>query len=581
MKINRINVFNNIKGQLSPFKIPIAFLIIAAALAVPISLISPKMFQILLDDVLYAGKTDRLLYVILGLLFVYACRFILDSLNLYYGNKLLNGFTYNLRVILWNRISGTFFSDIEKRDTGDLKMRLVDDVDCIGSFVKDQIVDYIFNIALACVCFYLIASINITMTLICIWIVPVMFLINHLIAKGAKKVNEEIRTVNQEYYTSTHNSLQLWREIKVQCAEELFIKRFRVFREKLAVLGFKSIRYWFYTEVFSDFKANYLSKVLIYIIGAFFIIKGDVSVGVVIMYAEYFEMMFNAIDTVNVRNASIKSNVPYYQRIFETMEFPQEDTADTQEFHFNSSINVELSSFCYPDSEKKVLHDINLCINKGDYISIIGESGCGKTTLLKILLGLYKVTDDSGKYGIKYDGTNIKNISKTDLYKHIGVVMQDCFLFNMSIRENLKITQENVTDNDLEEACKKADIYDFINTLPDGFNTVIGERGVKLSGGQKQRLCIARALLKKPELIIFDEATSSLDKISEDIVYEAINTIAKDTTIIVVSHKPSAVLKAKTIVVMQDGSITEMGCKGEISQANELFKAVLEGVGTR
>jgi len=577
MKINRIKLLKKIRGQLKPFKFSIITLFVTAALAIPISLISPKMFQILIDEVLYARQSDKFLYVALGLLFVYGCRFILDSLNLYFGNKLLNGFTYNLRVLLWKRITGTYFSNIEKRSTGDLKMRMVDDVDSIGSFVKEQIVDYIFNIVLVCVCFYLIASINITMTLYCIWVVPAMFLINYLIANGAKKINEQVRTLNQEYYTSTHNSLQLWREIKIQNAEAIFINKFRLFREKLAVLGFKSIRYWFYTEVFSDFKSNYLSKVLIYIIGAFFIIKGEISVGILIMYAEYFEIMFNAFDTVNIRNAAIKSNTPYYKRIFETIEFPQEDATETKEFVFNEAIDVDFSSFCYPNNEKDVLHSIKLHINKGDYLSIIGESGCGKTTLIKLLLGLYKVSNGA----IKYDNTGIENISKEDLYKHIGVVMQDSFLFNMSIRENISISSENITDADLKEACEKADIYDFINMLPNGLDTVIGEQGIKLSGGEKQRLCIARALMKKPELIIFDEATSSLDKHSEDIVYEAINNIAKDTTVIVISHKPSAILRAKTIVVMQDGSITEIGLKNEISKINEFYKAILEGAGMK
>ena len=574
MKINRRSVLRNLKEFLTPFKLPVVALFITAGLAVPVSLISPKMFQILLDDVLYAGQAEKLIYVILGLLFVYICRLILDSLNLYYGNKLLNGFTYKLRVSLWKKISGTYFSNIEKRNTGDLKMRIVDDVDSVGSFIKDQVVDYIFNIVLFCVCLYIIAKQNLNMTLICIWIIPIMFLINYLIAKGSKKVNEEIRKVNQEYYTSTYNSLQLWREIKIQCAEEKFIDKFRAFRDRLAILGFKSIRYWFYTEVFNDFKANYLSKVFIYIIGAFYIIKGDETVGIVIMYAEYFEMMFNAVDTINTRNAALKSNAPYYARIFDTLKFPEENAERSDPLRFQNEIEINIPSFSYPKCEKIVLHDLKLRVRKGDFISLIGESGCGKTTLLKLILGLYVVPG-----AVKFDGNNIEDISKDDLYNNIGVVMQDSFLFNMTIRENLTICNENASEAELTEVCEKADIYSFIKNLPDGFDTVIGERGVKLSGGQKQRICIARALIKNPGIIIFDEATSSLDKQAEDIVFETINKIAKDTTVIVVTHKPSAILRAKKIVIMENGTIAEVGDKEAITETNEFYKAVLEGAG--
>ncbi|HAN21169.1 MAG TPA: hypothetical protein DCP51_05775 [Clostridiales bacterium] len=579
MKINRFNVLKNFKEYLSPFKFSIIILIITATLAIPVSLISPKMFQILLDEVIYNSKTELLTYVILGLLIVYIFRLILDSLNLHFGNKLLNGFTYKLRMSLWDRITGTLYANIDKRNTGELKMRLVDDVDAVGSFIKDQIVDYIFNIILTLVSLCIIISIDFTMTLYCIWIIPLMFYINYLIAKGSKKVNEEIRKVSQKYYTSTHNSLQLWREIKIQCTEDIFIKKFRKYRDKLAILGYKNIRYWFYMEVINDFKANYLSKVFIYIVGVFFIIKGDVSVGSVIMFGEIFEMMFNAIDTVNIRNASIKSNAPYYMRIIDTMQFPQEEKDDAKNFSFNNNIDINFSAFSYPETEKKVLHDINFNIKKGDFISIIGESGCGKTTLLKLLLGLYSAEGKENEDGIKYDNVGMTKILKSDLYKHIGVVMQDSFLFNMSIKENIMISNENATESDLEEACRKSDIYSFIISLPEGFDTVIGERGVKLSGGQKQRICIARALLKKPELIIFDEATSSLDKLSEDVVYEAVNNIARDTTVIVVSHKPSAVLRSRTIIIMENGCIVKIGSKEALSVENEFYKTMLEGAG--
>ena len=174
------------------------------------------------------------------------------------------------------------------------------------------------------------------------------------------------------------------------------------------------------------------------------------------------------------------------------------------------------------------------------------------------------------------DGIDIDQINRESLSSIIGVVMQDNYLFNLSIRENMLLSNENATENDMIEACKKANIYDFVSKQPEGFDTVIGERGVKLSGGQKQRISIAAALLRKPQILIFDEATSSLDKQSEDIINDSINNIAGELTVIVIAHKPATVLRAKKIVVMDDGIITAQGSHDELIKNNDYYRKMVE-----
>lgn len=572
MKI-RLYVLKNIKKYTAMVKGSIAGLIVVSLMSIPISLISPKFFQILVDEVMWGRKTESFSIVAIGLLSVYLLRFVCDGVSLYLSNRVLNIFTFNMRKDIFDKYNKVPYSFFEKKEVGELKMRLMDDVDSLGNFIKEQVVNYVSGILVIITTLYMAFRISVTMTLCCLLIIPFIFLINYFIGVGTKKVNEEIRTVNSKYYTSTHNTLQFWREIKAQNSESTFIERFKGYRDILAKLGFKSIRYWAYSEVFNDFKSNYLTKVFVYIIGAFFVMKQEVSVGVLIMFSEYFAMLFTAFDGLNSKRVALRTNAPYYERIFETFSFPEEDMDKTKVCDLKTGITIKDLSFSYTQ-EKSVLKHLELQINKGDYLAIVGKTGCGKTTLIKLIMGLYEVNEGE----ILYDGVNIGQISKHSLYNIIGMVMQDNFLFNMTIRENLLLANENATDEEMTDACKRANIYDFIIGLTNGFETEIGERGVKLSGGQKQRISIAAALLRKPKIIIFDEATSSLDKPSEDVINDAINEIAKDMTVIVITHKPATALRAKKIIVMENGSITSVGTHEQLLNKNNYYTNLAEAV---
>lgn len=567
----RLYVLRNIKKYTLTLKGAIFALVLISLTSIPISLISPKFFQILIDDVMREGRKNQFVVVVFGLIGVYLLRLIVDGISLFLGNRVLNKFTYEMRKDIYRKFYKAPFSFIEKKNVGDLKMRIIDDVDSLGNFIRDQVVDYISCLLMVVATLYLSLKVSVNMTLYCIAVIPMVFLINYFISVATKKVNEEIRIVNSEYYTSTHNSLQFWREIKAQNSEKIFIERFRRYRDLLAKLGIKSIRHWAYREVFNDFKSNYLTKVFVYIIGAFFVMRQEITVGILIMFSEYFALLFSALDGLNSKKVALKTNSPYYERIFEAFTFPEEGEEKTDISELTDGIKVQNINFSYIP-QQPVLKNLNLEIKKGDYIAIVGKTGCGKTTLVKLLMGLYQT--NAGK--ILYDGIDIEQISKFSLYNLIGMVMQDNFLFDMSIRENLLLANENASDDDLIQACKKANIYDFIMSLPNNFDTEIGERGVKLSGGQKQRISIAAALLRNPKILIFDEATSSLDKLSEDIINDAINDISKDITVIVITHKPATALRAKKVVVMEEGEITAIGTHKELWNKNKFYTALAE-----
>ena len=540
-------------------------------ISLPLSLISPKFFQLLVDEVMYQKNGSMFWIVVLGMLSVFILRLIIDGLSLKQSNRIHNSFVYQLRKDVFDKYKKSPIPFIEKKEVGELKLRMIDDIDVLGNFVGDQIVSYIYGLLL--LIFTIVTSVRISwqMTLFCILILPFVFIVDSLIGNGTRRINTEIRNVNSKYNTSTHNSLQFWREIKLHGAEQLFIERFHGFCVALARLGLKSIRYWAYQEVFSDFKSNYLTKVLVYIIGAFFVAKQQISVGTLILFSEYFSMLFSVMESLNAKRIVLKTNTPYYERVFDTFSFPEECKETIRLKTIEQGICFKNVWFSYSET-LPILKDINLLINKGDYVAIIGKTGCGKTTFTKLLLGLY----ETKRGAILIDNVDIRKISRENLSELIGVVMQDNYLFNTSIRENLLIANESATEQEMIEACEKANIHDFILEQPKGFDTVIGERGVKLSGGQKQRISIAVALLRKPQVLIFDEATSALDRQSEDIINDTINRISEDVTVIVIAHKPETVLRAKKVVVMEEGRIVAQGTHETLISSNEFYKNIME-----
>jgi len=228
----------------------------------------------------------------------------------------------------------------------------------------------------------------------------------------------------------------------------------------------------------------------------------------------------------------------------------------------NGEVTLQNVSFKYYDETDYILKDINIAIEPGKKTALVGESGAGKSTLVSLLPRFYEPQEGS----ILIDGQNIQQVSQRSLRKHIGIVQQNVFLFDATIRENILYGNPTATDLAVEEAAAAANIYEFIMSLPKGFDTEVGERGVKLSGGQKQRISIARVFLKNPEILIFDEATSSLDSESEKLIQDAFDTLAKNRTSIIIAHRLTTVRNADRICVLLHGEIVEDGTHDELMQ---------------
>ena len=300
----------------------------------------------------------------------------------------------------------------------------------------------------------------------------------------------------------------------------------------------------------------------LYFLGGILIILGRMEVALLLTFMNYYEQFFSNISSISDSIVGFKNDKPSIDRVVEILDLeePSKKTAKK----FNSEIKLENLFFNYPQNQQEVLKGVSLLISRNEHIAIVGRSGCGKSTLIKLILGMYEPT----KGRILFDETNIKEIT---VKQKIGVIMQEPYMFNLSIKENLKLAKRTASEDEIDAACKKANIYDFIQNLPDRYETVIGERGVKLSGGQKQRLAIARTLLYDPEIVVFDEATSSLDSENEKAIVSTIKHLTNGKTVITIAHRLSSILDANRVAVMNEGKIVAYGPHSELKGKNEIY----------
>ena len=309
-------------------------------------------------------------------------------------------------------------------------------------------------------------------------------------------------------------------------------------------------------------------NVIVIVAGGLFLISGEIDAPDFATFLTSLTLFLTPISTLIRFMEQLQDGVAGFQRFIEIMDQPEEDLNLNGEVLEKVTGKIELKhvSFNYLSSEE-ILHDVSLTIEPGSTMALVGSSGGGKTTICHIIPAFYRI--NSGE--ILIDGHNLNDLNILSLREHIGIVQQDVFLFNGTIRDNILYGKLDATEEELIEASKNADIYDFIKYLPNGFDTLVGERGVKLSGGQKQRISIARVFLKNPSILILDEATSALDNTTEIAIQRALDRLSKGRTTIVVAHRLSTIKSATEIAVIMEGQVKELGTHEELLNKNGVY----------
>ena len=537
----------------------------ASFLVAVIGMVYPIVTRYMLNDWIPEQKINLIIIGGSLLLIAYLMRLGLRYFIQYYGHLMGVRMQAEMRSDMFNKLQRLPYSYFDKEETGNIMSRITNDLFEISELAHHGPENiFIAGFTLICSFVYLL-TINWILALILFVSVPLCFLVSVRFRLKMKEGSKKSKVAMANINAKTESSISGIRVTKAFTNSE---KEKEKFEE--SNLEFIEARKVFFKSMGAFFSVSQfitdLFNVLILILGGIFLYRGYISISDYTTFVVSIGMFISPINQLIQFTEQYQSGAAGFKRFIEVMDEEEEKDEDgaIKCEGLKGEIDFENVSFGY-NTTQEVLNDVSFTIKKGETIALVGPSGGGKTTICHLIPRFYEY--EKGK--ILIDGTPITYFTRESLRENIGIVQQDVFLFGGSIKENIRYGKLDATEEEIETAARRANILEFVNCLPDGWDTEIGERGVRLSGGQKQRLSIARVFLKNPPILILDEATSALDNTTEMLIQESLNELAKGRTTIVVAHRLSTVKNADEIIVVSNGKIDEKGTHEELIKNND------------
>lgn len=566
-----MHTFKKFIQYYKPYK-GVFFLDMFCAMVVSIiDLAFPQILSWMTKDLFMRGAETILKFlpfIGIGLLVMYLIRYAGRFYITYQGHVMGARMESNMRQDLFDQYQRLSFSYYDRNNTGEMMSKLVSDLFDISELAHHGPENVFISLLKIVGSFVLLMCINVPMTLILAAVTVIMLLFsvwqNGKMQAVFMDNRRKIATVN----ASLQDSLAGIRVVKSFANEELERKKFG--RSNVEFLHSKERNY----KRMGIFHAgnNFFQGMLyltVLVSGGYFVAKGSLDPADLAVYALYIGIFVNPIEVLVEFTEMFQKGYSGFKLFVEVLE-TQPDITDSPGAKPLENVEGRIAfknvSFSY-DCSENVLEHIDIQIEAGKTVALVGPSGGGKTTLCSLLPRFYDVTDGC----VTIDGQDIRSVTLKSLRSNIGIVQQDVYMFGGSIRDNIAYGKPGASDEEIVEAAKRANIHDFIVSLPEGYNTFVGERGARLSGGQKQRISIARVFLKDPRILILDEATSALDNESERHIQESLEELAKDRTTIVIAHRLSTIRNADEIIVLSDEGIVERGNHHELMQKDGLY----------
>ncbi|GAQ17190.1 multidrug export ATP-binding/permease protein [Oceanobacillus picturae] len=552
-----------------PYTWKIIWTVLVGIVKFGIPLLMPLILKYVIDNIINAEamsaaeKTSQLLWL-MGISFVIflvlrpPIEYIRQYLAQWVGNKIL----YDIRDRLFDHIQKLSLSFYAKTKTGEIISRVIHDVEQTKTFVLTGLMNIWLDLVTILIAIIIMLTMDIPLTIVAIILFPLYgFSIKYFYAKLRRLTRDRSQAL-AEVQGHLHERVQgvpVTRSFALEDYEqEQFESRNNNFLTKAIDHTNWNAKTFAVTNTITD-----LAPLLVIAYAGYQVINGDLTMGTMVAFVGYMERVYSPLRRLINSSTVLVQSIASIDRVFEFLneKYDIEDKPDAKSLQrVEGEVSIENVSFRYDEDESRVLRNVDLHVKRGETIAFVGMSGGGKSTLISLIPRFYDVTSGS----IKVDGLDIRDVKVRSLRNNIGMVLQDNTLFSESISMNIRMGKPEATDEEVVAAAQAANAHEFIQGLPNGYDTLVGERGVKLSGGQKQRIAIARVFLKNPPILIFDEATSALDLESEHTIQEALEKLASDRTTFIVAHRLATITHADRIVLIENGEIVEDGPHKEL-----------------
>ncbi|WP_353856318.1 ABC transporter ATP-binding protein [Bacillus sp. Bos-x628] len=563
-----MGVIKRYMAFVTPYKKQIALTMVIGMIKFSIPLTLPLLLKYVIDDVIQGSgtaeeKTSSLLMIMGIMLFLFLImRPPVEYYRQYYAQWTGSKVLFDIREKLFSHIQKLSLRYYANTRTGEIISRVINDVEQTKEFVITGLMNIWLDLMTVLIVIAIMCTLDIKLTIVSVIIFPLYaFAVKYFYGR-LRKLTKERSQALAEVQGHLHERVQGMPVIRSFAIEEYEQENFhdenKNFLNKAINHTNWNAKTFAVVNTITD-----IAPLLIIAFAGYTVINGSLSIGTMIAFVGYIDRMYSPIRRLINSSTTLTQSIASMDRIFEFIDEPYEvtDRPHAKEAnHLKGEVEFKNVSFRYENTQEEILHNISLKVEQGQTIALVGMSGGGKSTLVSLIPRFYDVTKGS----LEMDGIDIKEYKVRSLRNHVGMVLQDTFLFSDTIKENIAVGNPEASFDEIVSAAKAANAHQFIMSLPEGYDTKVGERGVKLSGGQKQRISIARVFLKNPPLLILDEATSALDLESEHYIQEAMQKLAKDRTTFIVAHRLSTITHADQIVVMEKGEIVEKGTHEEL-----------------
>lgn len=525
-----------------------------------LAIVNPYVSGMIVDDVIQGGQYDLLWKLVLILLLVTLVRGALRFFYQVIFEVCSQGVLYDMRDVVYRRLLTEDFAFYSKKKTGDLMSRQTGDMEAIRHFVAYIIYQVYENILLFCFALFMIFTVNVKLALCMLIVLPFTAITTAKQSKEVRPTFQRIRDCFSSLNAFVQENVSGNRVVKAFAKEDFEIEKFNKENDAYMDAQLNSSKVWMkYLPIFEVLA--YVLNVVLMLYGGWMVITGEMTIGNLVTVNGYLWMLNAPLRMAGWWVNDTHRFITSVEKIYTTyVEEPLVKMPPVPVSRKHMEGNVEFKDVSYAADDEDIVKDISFSVKKGQTVGILGSTGAGKSTIMNLLCRFVDAT--SGE--VLVDGVNVKNWNLYDLRDNIGMAMQDIFLFSDTIEGNIAYGRPNCTFEEIHEAAVMADANHFIKAMPEGYNTIVGERGVGLSGGQKQRISLARALLKKPSILILDDTTSAVDMETESYIQQQLGKLNGQCTIFVIAYRISSIKDADQILVMDNGRIIEHGTHQEL-----------------